>query len=68
MKVNSQGVAYTYVIRDSRTGAIVGYASTLKRASRRADKLDLRYGAIRYRVERLAWSIKVESGSKESVA
>jgi hypothetical protein len=42
----------TYRIIDSQTGAQVGglYASRV-RALRRADRLDMAYGAYRYRVE-----------------
>lgn len=43
-----------YQIVDSQTGAVKGTYQTLSRARRRADKLDLEYGAIRYRVQRAA--------------
>lgn len=39
-----------YQVIDNRTGQLVGTYSTAKRARRKADKLDLVYGAIRYSV------------------
>ena len=43
-----------YVIKDIKTGQQVGKPyQDAKRARRRADKLDLQYGAIRYRVVRI---------------
>lgn len=43
-----------YKVIDSRTGQVMGVYQTRHRATRRADKLDLIYGAIRYRVETVA--------------
>lgn len=40
----------TYQVIDIRTKDIMGSYSTRKAASRKADKLDLQYGAIRYAV------------------
>ena len=40
-----------YEVIDSHTGDVIGSYSTFKRARNKADKLDLVYGAIRYRVE-----------------
>lgn len=40
----------TYATVDKHTGTIVGRATTLKAARRRADKLDNAYGAYRYGV------------------
>jgi hypothetical protein len=50
------GPAYAYVVQDSHTGQIVStYAYTdrgRRAAYRRADRLDARYGAVRYTVGR----------------
>lgn len=40
-----------YQIIDTHTKAVVGTYSTFIRASRRRDRLDIAYGAYRYRVE-----------------
>ncbi len=40
----------TYNIFDSRTGLVVGVARTLKAAHRKADRMDMAYGAVRYTV------------------
>ncbi len=37
-----------YQVYDTRTGQIMGTYQTLKRATRKIDKLDLAYGAVRY--------------------
>lgn len=37
-----------YQVVDSRTQIVMGTYATLKAASRRADKLDAAYGAVRY--------------------
>jgi hypothetical protein len=42
-----------YLVIDSRNGRTVGRYSDRRRARARADKLDLDYGAIRYRVRTL---------------
>jgi hypothetical protein len=39
-----------YHVIDNQTGAIKGTYQTNRRAHARADKLDLEYGSIRYRV------------------
>ena len=39
-----------YTVTEIRTGRVMGTYSSRKRASRRADKLDLDYGCINYRV------------------
>lgn len=39
-----------YQVIDSKTGFIVATYPTRKQASRRADKLDMAYGAIRYSI------------------
>jgi hypothetical protein len=44
---------YTYRVIDSHTGAIVGGAATLKAAYAKADRLDQKYGAVRYTVQRV---------------
>jgi len=44
--------APTYIVIDRQTKAIMGRYATLKRASSRANKLDLAYGAVRYTVRR----------------
>lgn len=40
----------TYHVIDMQTSDVAGRRSTLNAALRLADRLDLRYGAIRYRV------------------
>ena len=50
-----------YQVVDSQTKYVIGIYSTLKRAVNKADKLDLIYGAIRYRVEQVK-EIQNESG------
>jgi hypothetical protein len=40
--------ASKYLVVDSKTGAVVGEYESRKRASARANKLDLQYGACRY--------------------
>lgn len=40
----------TYQVIDTRTGNVMGNYSSKVRATRKADKLDLQYGAIRYAV------------------
>ena len=40
----------SYQVIDTKTGDVMGIYSSRKRASRKADKLDLEYGAIRYAV------------------
>jgi len=40
-----------YQVIDNQTGYVVGTYSSRKLASRKADKLDLQYGAIRYGVK-----------------
>ena len=41
----------TYKVIDNQTGKVMGTYSSRKAASRKADKLDLAYGAIRYSVQ-----------------
>lgn len=41
----------TYQIIDNQTKEIIGTYKTRKRATTRADKLDIKYGAIRYIVK-----------------
>ncbi len=41
-----------YRVIDSQTKQVMGTYSTRARASRKADKLDLAYGAYRYSVQR----------------
>ena len=40
----------SYQIIDAQTGEIVAKAQSLKLAHRKADRLDLAYGAVRYYV------------------
>jgi len=42
-----------YQVIDNRTKAIMGVYKTLRRANRKADQLDLIYGAIRYQVKKV---------------
>lgn len=44
----------TYQVIDSRTGVLMGTYASLKMASRRADKLDQAFGAVRYTVRSVA--------------
>jgi hypothetical protein len=44
---------YMYQVIDNRTKAIIGVYKTLRRANRKADQLDLIYGAIRYQVRKV---------------
>jgi hypothetical protein len=44
---------YSYQVIDSQTNEVVGTYGTLRRARREADRLDLEYGAIRYRVRQM---------------
>lgn len=46
-----------YQVIDSRTGLVMGTYSTRVRASRKADKLDLQYGAIRYSVRPVSMGV-----------
>lgn len=39
-----------YIVLDTRTGSVVGSYQTRAGAQRKADALDLEYGAVRYRV------------------
>jgi len=39
-----------YQVIDTRTQAVVGTFTTRKAASRKADRLDAQYGAVRYSV------------------
>ncbi len=48
----------TYQVVDIQTKQVVGTYGNRKAASRRADKLDLAYGAIRY-VVRIIWADEV---------
>jgi len=48
----AEGEPDIYEVVDSRTKEVVCTRPTLKSASRRADKLDLEYGAVRYIVRR----------------
>lgn len=43
----------THEIIDGQTQKLIGQYSSLRRAHRRADRLDLEYGAIRYHVRRI---------------
>lgn len=43
-----------YQVIEYQTGKIIGTYSTLQRARRKADRLDLAYGAIHYSVRRTA--------------
>ena len=53
-----------YSVIDIRTGEIVGSYKSRKVASRKADKLDMEYGAVRYVVrftnEFSFWGVKHE--------
>lgn len=44
-----------FQVIDTQTKIVVGTYSTLRRATNKADKLDLQYGAIRYRVVSIAF-------------
>lgn len=44
----------TYQVIDRQTGVVMGIYSSRKAATRKADKLDLEYGAIRYTVKAVA--------------
>ena len=58
-----------YLVIDNHTGEIRGSYSTRQRASRRADKLDLEHGAIRYRVESVEHAIlRAEETSRLAAA
>jgi hypothetical protein len=46
MKTESQ--TYVYHVIDSRTGSVMGVYLRLTTASRKANKLDNEYGAVRY--------------------
>lgn len=46
-------VNYLYSVVDIMTGEVVGSYKNRKRASRKADKLDMEYGAVRYVVRML---------------
>lgn len=48
----------TYQVVDLQTKQVIGTYGNRKAASRRADKLDLQYGAIRYSV-RVVWADEV---------
>lgn len=41
----------TYQVIDLQTGKVVGTYKSRRMATRKADKLDLEYGAIRYAVK-----------------
>jgi hypothetical protein len=43
-----------YQVFDIRTGQVMGVYSSLKRATRRIDKLDMEYGAYRYSYRNLS--------------
>ena len=45
------GAAIVYVVIDSQTGDIVSQHASKARARSKRDRLDLEYGAVRYRVE-----------------
>lgn len=49
-----------YQVIDCQTNTIVGTYDNRKAASRRADKLDLAYGAVRYTV-RVIWAAEVSA-------
>jgi hypothetical protein len=49
-----------YRVIDTHTNAIIGNYSTRQHASRRADKLDLEHGAIRYAVEPIGTRAEVK--------
>jgi hypothetical protein len=40
-----------YAVIDRQTGQLMGVYATRRKATQRADRLDLAYGAIRYRVQ-----------------
>ena len=42
-----------YQVIDNQTQVVMGIYSSLKAAHRRADKLDMEYGAVRYVVRRV---------------
>jgi len=48
---NNEREASHYLIRDTRTGRTMSSHATRKSASRKADRLDREYGAVRYVVE-----------------
>lgn len=45
----------TYQVIDNQAGKVMGTYTTRAAASRRADKLDLAYGAIRY-IVKIIWA------------
>lgn len=45
----------THEVIDGQSGRPVGSYSSLRRASRAADRLDLDYGAVRYHARRIHW-------------
>lgn len=49
-------MAKTHEVIDGQSGRSVGSYSSLRRASRAADRLDLDYGAVRYHARRIKWS------------
>lgn len=44
-----------YQVIDTKTGNVIGIYKSRRMASRKADKLDLEYGAIRYTVSLAPW-------------
>lgn len=50
-----------YQVIDTRTGDEIGTYTTRKRASRKADSLDLAYGAIRYQVRAIESKVVYET-------
>lgn len=51
-----ESAAVRYQVVDGKSGAVVGVYRCKVRARRRRDRLDLEYGAVRYRVRE--WSEK----------
>jgi len=55
-EAQSNPVQHTFRIVDSKTGHQIGSNYTNRhRAQSRADKLDLKYGSVRYYVERIKY-------------
>lgn len=48
----TKGIMEVFNVIENQTGLIVGTYRNVKRARQTVDRLNLEYGAIRYRVER----------------
>lgn len=55
---------YTYQVVDNRTGQVISTHTSHKLARRKADRLDLEYGAIRYSVVTVTGTGKPEQGEE----